>query len=57
MVLLARAMLHDPYWPLHAAETLGDEVTWPKQYGRVRTTSIATPQVTRSKPAMTTNFG
>jgi 2,4-dienoyl-CoA reductase-like NADH-dependent reductase (Old Yellow Enzyme family) len=33
-VLLARAMLRDPYWPLHAAKTLGVEVTWPPQYAR-----------------------
>ena len=57
VVLLARAMLHDPYWPLHAAETLGDEVTWPQQYGRVRTSSIVTAQVNRSKPATTTSLG
>ncbi|MDP9127008.1 MAG: NADH:flavin oxidoreductase/NADH oxidase [Pseudomonadota bacterium] len=35
-VFLARAMLHDPYWPLHAAETLGAPAGWPQQYGRVR---------------------
>jgi 2,4-dienoyl-CoA reductase-like NADH-dependent reductase (Old Yellow Enzyme family) len=44
VVLLARAMLHDPYWPLHAADTLGDEVTWPKQYGRVKTSSTIRAQ-------------
>jgi 2,4-dienoyl-CoA reductase-like NADH-dependent reductase (Old Yellow Enzyme family) len=33
-VLLARAMLRDPYWPLHAAKTLGAQVTWPPQYAR-----------------------
>jgi 2,4-dienoyl-CoA reductase-like NADH-dependent reductase (Old Yellow Enzyme family) len=33
-VLLARAMLRDPYWPLHAAKTLGAEVAWPPQYAR-----------------------
>ena len=35
-VLLARAFLHDPYWPLHAAEALGEQPTWPPQYARVR---------------------
>ena len=35
-VLLARAMLRDPYWPLHAARTLGAEVKWPVQYERAR---------------------
>lgn len=34
-VLLARAMLRDPYWPLHAAKVLGVDVSWPVQYGRV----------------------
>jgi 2,4-dienoyl-CoA reductase-like NADH-dependent reductase (Old Yellow Enzyme family) len=33
-VLLARAMLRDPYWPLHAARTLGVDVKWPVQYER-----------------------
>jgi 2,4-dienoyl-CoA reductase-like NADH-dependent reductase (Old Yellow Enzyme family) len=33
-VLLAREMLRDPYWPLHAAERLGQKITWPKQYLR-----------------------
>jgi 2,4-dienoyl-CoA reductase-like NADH-dependent reductase (Old Yellow Enzyme family) len=36
VVLLARAMLNDPYWPLHAARELGAEVAWPVQYGRAR---------------------
>ena len=34
LVLLAREMLRDPYWALHAAETLGEKTTWPKQYLR-----------------------
>jgi len=34
VVLLAREMLRDPYWPLHAAKVLGDKVAPPKQYGR-----------------------
>ena len=34
MVLLAREMLRDPYWPLHAAEELGVDVAWPAQYLR-----------------------
>jgi 2,4-dienoyl-CoA reductase-like NADH-dependent reductase (Old Yellow Enzyme family) len=36
VVLLAREMLRDPYWPLHAARTLGHDVAWPKQYLRAR---------------------
>ena len=35
-VLLARAMLRDPYWPLHAAEALKADIEWPKQYARAR---------------------
>jgi 2,4-dienoyl-CoA reductase-like NADH-dependent reductase (Old Yellow Enzyme family) len=36
VVLLARAMLRDPYWPLHAAKSLGVDVPWPIQYGRAK---------------------
>ena len=35
-VLLARELLRDPYWPLHAAKELGVEMPWPVQYGRAR---------------------
>jgi 2,4-dienoyl-CoA reductase-like NADH-dependent reductase (Old Yellow Enzyme family) len=34
MVFLARALLRDPYWPLHAARRLGASATWPVQYQR-----------------------
>lgn len=34
LVLLAREMLRDPYWPLHAAEKLDTEISWPPQYLR-----------------------
>lgn len=34
MVLLARQMLRDPYWPLHAARTLRQDFPAPVQYGR-----------------------
>jgi len=34
MVLLARELLRDPYWPLHAAQTLGHPMSWPAQYLR-----------------------
>ncbi|GLY48573.1 oxidoreductase [Lentzea sp. NBRC 102530] len=34
LVLLARELLRDPYWPLHAAQQLGVEVRAPKQYAR-----------------------
>jgi 2,4-dienoyl-CoA reductase-like NADH-dependent reductase (Old Yellow Enzyme family) len=39
LVLLARQMLRDPYWPLHAAQTLGASIDWPVQYLRARPTS------------------
>lgn len=35
-VLLAREMLRDPYFPLHAARALGVDVTWPNQYLRAK---------------------
>jgi 2,4-dienoyl-CoA reductase-like NADH-dependent reductase (Old Yellow Enzyme family) len=34
VVLLAREMLRDPYWPLHAAEALHKPGAWPVQYER-----------------------
>ncbi|MBC7370528.1 MAG: NADPH dehydrogenase NamA [Bdellovibrionaceae bacterium] len=36
VVFLAREMLRDPYFPLHAAKELGVEITWPKQYERAK---------------------
>jgi len=35
-IALGRELLRDPYWPLHAARTLGDEFQWPVQYERAR---------------------
>src|SRR5437588_1191482 len=35
-VLLARELLRDPYWPLHAAHILGVDVPWPDQYQRAK---------------------
>ena len=46
-VFLARAMLRDPFWPVHAAATLGKTVSWPKQYLR------AAPQGSPARPAAT----
>lgn len=34
MVFLARQMLRDPYWALHAAQELGYKIKWPNQYLR-----------------------
>ena len=36
IVLLARELLRDPYWPLHAAKELGVDVEWPLQYQRAK---------------------
>ena len=33
-LMIGRAMLGNPRWPLQAARDLGDEVPWPKQYVR-----------------------
>ena len=35
-VFLARELLRDPYWPLHAAKSLHSEITWPVQYERAK---------------------
>ncbi len=34
MVLLAREMLRDPYWTVHAAAALNQTASWPEQYLR-----------------------
>jgi 2,4-dienoyl-CoA reductase-like NADH-dependent reductase (Old Yellow Enzyme family) len=34
LVLLARELLRNPYWPLHAAEALHQQTPWPVQYAR-----------------------
>jgi 2,4-dienoyl-CoA reductase-like NADH-dependent reductase (Old Yellow Enzyme family) len=34
LVLLARELLRDPYWALHAAAKLGARISWPVQYLR-----------------------
>lgn len=36
VVFLARELLRDPYWPLHAAKQLGVDVQWPVQYQRAK---------------------
>jgi 2,4-dienoyl-CoA reductase-like NADH-dependent reductase (Old Yellow Enzyme family) len=36
VVLLARQMLREPYWPLRAARELGAEIAWPPQYLRAK---------------------
>jgi 2,4-dienoyl-CoA reductase-like NADH-dependent reductase (Old Yellow Enzyme family) len=34
LIVMARAFLNDPYWPLHAAKALQFKQPWPKQYER-----------------------
>ncbi|MEQ1600885.1 MAG: NADH:flavin oxidoreductase/NADH oxidase [Methylophilaceae bacterium] len=36
VIFLARELLRDPNWPLHAAHELGADVTWPAQYVRAK---------------------
>ncbi len=38
MVLLGREILRNPYWPLVAAQELGQTTSWPKQYLRAAPT-------------------
>ncbi len=41
IVLLARELLRDPYWPLRASVALGADGPWPKQYLRAKPVSAA----------------
>lgn len=36
VVSIARELLRDPYFPLHAAKALGVDVKWPEQYERAK---------------------
>lgn len=36
LIILARQFLRDPYFPLHAAKELGDDIQWPVQYDRAK---------------------
>ena len=36
LVYFGRALLRNPYWPLHADQELSNIATWPKQYERAR---------------------
>ncbi len=36
LILMAREFLRDPYFPLHAAKHIGEEIPWPKQYERAK---------------------
>ena len=51
LVFLAREMLRDPYWPLHAASVLGESSSWPVQYLRAAPAhSPARASVARPEP-------
>lgn len=47
IVFLGRALLDDPYWPLHAAAALGQKVQWPLVFGK----TIMYPHLARNAPA------
>jgi 2,4-dienoyl-CoA reductase-like NADH-dependent reductase (Old Yellow Enzyme family) len=34
LILMGRELLRNPYFPLHAARELGDDISWPVQYLR-----------------------
>jgi len=36
LIVLARQLLRDPYFPLHAAKELGVDIPWPNQYLRAK---------------------
>jgi 2,4-dienoyl-CoA reductase-like NADH-dependent reductase (Old Yellow Enzyme family) len=36
LVILARQLLRDPYFALHAAQELGEDISWPVQYQRAK---------------------
>ena len=36
LIIMARQLLREPYFPLHAARQLGVDLTWPEQYDRAK---------------------
>ncbi len=36
VIIMAREFLRDPYFPLHAAKALGEDIEWPIQYARAQ---------------------
>ncbi|MEO6837378.1 MAG: NADH:flavin oxidoreductase/NADH oxidase [Ginsengibacter sp.] len=36
LIVMARQLLREPYFPLHAAKQLGFDLTWPDQYDRAK---------------------
>ena len=49
VVLLARELLRDPYWPLHAAQALHQDTSWPVQYLRAAPRGSEPRQAIESK--------
>jgi 2,4-dienoyl-CoA reductase-like NADH-dependent reductase (Old Yellow Enzyme family) len=50
LIFLARQLLRDPYFPLHAAAALGVDLPWPVQYERAKPRKEKPPAQTFSKP-------
>jgi NADPH2 dehydrogenase len=36
LIALGRELLRNPYWPLHAARALGEDIAWPEAYTRAK---------------------
>ncbi|WP_138478950.1 NADPH dehydrogenase NamA [Dyadobacter bucti] len=36
LIVMARELLRDPYFPLHASHKLGEDIAWPIQYDRAK---------------------
>jgi NADPH2 dehydrogenase len=36
LIALGREFLRNPYWPLHAAKVLGEDIDWPEAYKRAK---------------------
>jgi 2,4-dienoyl-CoA reductase-like NADH-dependent reductase (Old Yellow Enzyme family) len=56
MVLIARELLRDPYWPLRAARELGQAMSWPVQYLRAAPEG-AKPRVPRDQESLAGRAG
>lgn len=41
LIFLARELLRNPYFPLHAATELGEDIEWPAQYERAKPRKIS----------------
>ena len=50
-VLIARQILRDPYWPMHAAAELSHAESWPAQYLRAAPAGTAARQAAPDAPA------